>query len=512
MHRRGLAVLAAVVLAASPTVARSAPPPDAHTPEATCGPGSHPETGIQGQVTAEDHATGYSDSPITCNTEMIGHFGTSGGFKVERHVDAAGHECAYFDSTLLFPLDVPGAIGTYVLDMSDPTNPTETAKLVTPAFLTPHESVLVNQKRGLIAAVMGNPIAHPGIVDIYDIAADCRAPVLKSSTPTGILGHESGFAPDGNTFYASSLSTGDTTAVDVSNPSLPVTLWTGRYASHGLSLNADGTRAYLAARTGTGDGNDPGLIILDVSEIQERVTDPQVSVVGTLSWSDGSIPQNAMPMTIGGHPYLLEIDEFAGTPIPSGQPDAPVGAARIIDIADETKPTVVSNIRLAVHTPATRPKVLDDPGGDFPIGGYTGHYCGIPKEIDPGIVACSMILSGLRIFDIRDPLNPREIAYFNAVGSPDPGDTNVNAFAMSRPSFVPERGEIWYADGNSGFYALRVTNGVWPFTSQGPPQTPGPGPATGGGSLPATGVALPLAAGVGLVVAAMLARRLRARV
>jgi hypothetical protein len=33
---------------------------------------------------------------------------------------------------------------------------------------------------------------------------------------------------------------------------------------------------------------------------------------------------------------------------------------------------------------------------------------------------------------------------------------------MSRPDFVPERGEIWYSDGNSGFYALRVEGDAWP--------------------------------------------------
>ncbi len=38
-----------------------------------------------------------------------------------------------------------------------------------------------------------------------------------------------------------------------------------------------------------------------------------------------SIPQNAEPITIDGHPYLLEVDEF-------GTLDA-VGAARVIDIA-----------------------------------------------------------------------------------------------------------------------------------------------------------------------------------
>ena len=33
---------------------------------------------------------------------------------------------------------------------------------------------------------------------------------------------------------------------------------------------------------------------------------------------------------------------------------------------------------------------------------------------------------------------------------------------MSQPAFVPDRREIWYTDGTSGFYALRLTNGAWP--------------------------------------------------
>jgi Ca2+-binding RTX toxin-like protein len=34
---------------------------------------------------------------------------------------------------------------------------------------------------------------------------------------------------------------------------------------------------------------------------------------------------------------------------------------------------------------------------------------------------------------------------------------------MSKPALVPERGEVWYSDGNHAFHALRVTNEVWPF-------------------------------------------------
>jgi hypothetical protein len=79
-----------------------------------------------------------------------------------------------------------------------------------------------------------------------------------------------------------------------------------------------------------------------------------------------------------------------------------------------------------------------------------------------------MILSGLRVFDVRDPKNPKEIAYFN---SPIPERStpvfDASNWAMSSPSFVPERGEIWYSDGYSGFWNVEVTNGVWPFPNCG---------------------------------------------
>jgi hypothetical protein len=40
---------------------------------------------------------------------------------------------------------------------------------------------------------------------------------------------------------------------------------------------------------------------------------------------------------------------------------------------------------------------------------------------------------------------------------------------MSQPDFVPERGEIWYSDGTSGFYVLKVSPDVWPFRSSARP-------------------------------------------
>ena len=429
------------------------------TPKATCGPGSDPEPGLQGRNAAD--APGREDG-FRCNTSLVGRVDSAGGYKTLRYVDKAGRECAYYDTTLLFPTNAvnlsKSPTGVAVLDMSDPAKPVRTAFLATPAMQTPHESVVLNQKRGLLAAVMGNPIVYPGVVDIYDLSEDCRQPKLQSSSPLGYLGHESGFSPDGNTFYATSIGTGDVTALDVSDPKLPKIVWRGRYESHGLTVSDDGNRAYLA--------DSSGLIILDTSEIQGRRPSPQVREISRLTWPAKTIPQIAHPVTIGGRPYIVEVDEFSATE--SGDTTAHgvrVGAGRIIDIADETKPRVVSDLRLEVNQPEHREATKDDPGTTSPVQGYAGHYCNIPQRKDPGIVACSFIASGLRVFDIRDPERPRELAYFVAPPSTGASPSEPSNYAMSSPEFVPERREIWYTDGGSGFYNVRVDEGVWPFPS-----------------------------------------------
>ena len=514
-----LAVSAAALPSASAAV--TAPPP---TPRAVCGPGSIPETGIQGRVPAADVAAGKVRNGFRCNIEVVSQSGISGGFKVERYVDKTGRECAYYDTTTLFPSNVSTIdeqpLGVFVLDMSNPRKPVRTAALQTPAMLSPHESLLVNAKRGLLAAVLGNPIFGPGQVDVYDLSEDCRTPVLLSTTPLGVLGHESGFAPDGKTFYAASLGGGTITAVDLTNPRTPSIVYVGNHDTHALSISDDGNRAYLAAGAGfpRNEIGTPaevdGLQILDISQIQKRAPAPQVRELGRVTWSTVTIPQATIPVTIGGKPYLVEADEFAYNGNRIAGNGERVGANRIIDISDETKPRVVSDLRLAVNQPEVRPSLAGDPDGTSSTGGYAGHYCAVPQRKDPGIVACSMLASGLRVFDIRNPEAPKEIAYFVAPVPPG-GDANI-AFASA--SFVPERKEIWYSDGSRGFYALRVTNNAWPSAGApaaaappkrpaAPPEAPRPAPS---GSLPSTGPALPLGAAFVLLLLGVAVRRARA--
>jgi hypothetical protein len=419
-----------------------------------CDAGSRPEK-VQGKAPAADYESGRAAKGYMCNAQLVSHFGESGGYRVERYVDKAGHECAYWDSTLLWPHNVPnqgtGGPGVYVMDMSDPAKPIHTDTLRTPAMQTPHESLRLNTKRGLLVADMGYPTWQPGFVDVFDVTEDCRQPVLQSSFPIGVVGHESGFAPDGKTFYVASLYGHTLTAVDLTDPRVPVVLWTSSdYQPHGVSISNDGNRLYMAESAFSDDQEEDftGLTILDVSEVQKRVLNPTVKLVSRLTWPELSTPQNATPFTLRGHKYLLETDEFG-----SGKN---VGAARIIDIENEKKPFVVSNLRLAVN----KGEQTEDPGDDGPFQGYQGHYCSLPSRVDPYIVACSFIMSGLRVFDIRDPAHPREVAYFNKplIAGENPFyPTKAGAFGMSAPAYDEATGDIWYTDGHTGFFVVRLT-------------------------------------------------------
>ena len=124
----------------------------------------------------------------------------------------------------------------------------------------------------------------------------------------------------------------------------------------------------------------------------------------------------------------------------------------------------MSNLRLAVHQPGAREGEQQlDPGAAIPVQGYAGHYCSLPKAKDPKIVGCSMILSGLRFFDIRNPRKPREVAYFNdptVPGSNSLNPTALGAFAMSAPAWDAARRAVWYTDANKGFYVIALTNDV----------------------------------------------------
>lgn len=438
----------------------------AAVPVADCGPGSRPETSTQGRVPKADYDSGRVLLGYTCNTEEVARQGASGGFKALRYTDAQGRTCAFYDSSQLTSPDsfvenlLNGAgNGVVVLDMSDPAHPRKTANLTSPAMLAPHESLLVNAERGLLVGTLGTAATAPGVLDVYDVRTDCRKPRLLSSTLSALLGHETGLSPDGRTLYAASTIY-TFVAVDLADPRSPKVLYTASNVQyHGMRLSDDGNILYAAhiGQPGPNLISGGGLRIIDVSQIQARVPNPSAPILSTMTWRGSSIPQVAEPFTRDGHQYLFEVDEFVDLFSFSGLTDlknSPVGAARIINVDDPRHPFLVSNVRLQVHQPEDHAgEQTQDPGAASPLGGYAGHYCSMPTRKNPKIAGCSMILSGLRLFDIRDVENPKEVGYFN---KPPAGGSG----AYSQPAWDPANDSVWYTDRTTGFYNVRLTNGV----------------------------------------------------
>src|SRR2546425_2440516 len=219
--------------------------------------------------------------------------------------------------------------------------------------------------------------------------------------------------------------------------------YTTLFRSHGLSISDDGNRAYFATLSipQPSDVTNPnfavtnGVLIADVSEIQARVPNPQVKLISTIVWRDGSVMQHTIPVKIDGKPYVIAVDEagsgggtLAGWQAACAARVPAFPMARIIDISDETNPKIVSRLALEVHNPDNCAQVLPDLVG-LSIFTYGSHYCSVDNRHHATTLACGYFNSGLRVFDIRDPVRPKEIAYFNPPGTTtaSPG-SNHNAF------------------------------------------------------------------------------------
>ena len=490
--------------------------------KASCGPNDNPETGLQGQVPATLRASGFKG--FSCNLQLIGQSkGDGASWQHAFFQDKSGHTCSYYDTSS--PLNGTANrthLGVVVIDTTVPSNPTPTAYLTSVAMMDPWESLKVNAQRQLLGAEDakngtdvpedGTVNTGTGLLDLYDLSGDCRNPQLLSSVTTGtaengdatalppgeiLAGHEGTFSPDGLTWYGGDRGTPKKyTATDISSTIHPRLLgtWTvpqltppTTVTTHGLSISDDGMRAYVSQAGVLGSKVDllstppaNGILILDVSDFQKRVANPQFRLVGSLLWRDGGQMQHTILATIGGKSYLVAVDESgpggsnaAGWQASCAAGLPPFNMARIIDISNETSPKLVSRLMLETHDPNNCDKVLPDLVGRSSFT-YGSHYCSIDNRHNATTLACGYFNSGIRVFDIRDPARPKEIAYFNPPGTttPSPGSNHVirKQWVAGGPDWCNAQVRLDAATAtlqttcqDNGFLSLRFTNGVWPF-------------------------------------------------
>jgi len=315
-------------------------------PKAQCGPNDHPETALQGQVPATLRAAGFKG--FNCNLELIGQSkGEGANWQTTEFTDKTGRRCAYH-GTASPARSLPGRqnFGVPVIDISNPTNPTPTAYLTTTSMLDPWESLKVNERRQLLGADNGQNGGGGPEVDIYDLSSDCSNPQLLASLPVGtgtdgsgivqpIIGHEGAWAPDGLTYYGGDLRftppgatarTGQYYAVDTADPTHPklITTWTtGVPLSnvHGMSISNDGTRGYFVSIGGLNAGTpadvlaappNDGLLIYDLTDIQERKPNAQAKLISTLLWKDGALYAGGL-FTNSGSQMIRNLARWDGT-------------------------------------------------------------------------------------------------------------------------------------------------------------------------------------------------------
>jgi len=484
-----------------------------------CAPGARPEEGLQGQVPAAVRAAGFGG--YQCNLEVVGQArGEGAGFSFAAFTDKAGHTCTY--NVTAYPFDdkgnpAPGrrTKGVQVVDFTDPARPVLTASLTSAAMMDPWESLRINPERQILIAAAGATGGFGAEVDIYDLSTDCRHPVLLFSGPLGTgkdgglrlgtspLGHEGNFAPDGKTLYLGDSKQKKYYAVDIADPGRPRMI--GEFdpqktglggGAHGLSISEDGNRAYFVSNGRVKPENvgkpdapvDNGFFVVDVSDFQARKPDPQFRIISETPVRDGSVAQHTLPVSIAGKPYLVFVDEGGSGPFKQACAAglSPFSMARIYDLSDEKTPRLVSKLRLEVNSAKNCDKVAPDIANLMMP--YGSHYCSADNRLNATILACSHFNGGLRVFDIRKPESPREIAYFNPAGTRDLSRASAHAYGVApywksqwhpgapdwctASSFFDfDKGLLITSCQDNGVIVLRFAKGTWPL----PESTPGKG-------------------------------------
>jgi hypothetical protein len=434
--------------------------PDERDPQALgCGPNDKPETGVQGDVPLADQLSGRASEGYNCGVDVVGYnpLGNRGG---NANLAWAG-DCAFVSGE-----------GIAVVNVSDPTAPRFVTTLTTPGSLNTLETLTAGTYGGRSILAAGRyglfidfTLTGSAPVDLYDVT-DCDHPQHLTTVqfPTGV--HNLTLSSDLTRLW----STLPLQAMDISDPTAPRYLGSledqlrasGPFHleyAHEATISADSSRLYIGGQV----PGDEGSLILDVSQWPAQ----PARVVANFGGPGHSLSQ----ATIEGRPYLVRSDESVvpptGTPcLPSElTPFAGTSHAFLTDLTDETAPVDKGHLTLAIGDPGNC--VASLLSGVNP----SAHYQNVDDPNDTSFVMVSMWNSGLRIFDVRDPDAPHEVAYFNPGQFPlvplsGAGGSIDKLFGvMSRTSlditwghvrYDARTGTIWMASRNGGFWVLQL--------------------------------------------------------
>lgn len=484
-----------------------------------CGAHDHREPGLQGQVPKADQTDGQAKKGYNCGLALVGYTPldkTADGNDARPNANANmswSGDCAYVSgsaSSLFNPPVVTSAPkaarsgpGIAVVDVHNPARPRMVKILRMPGGVATAETInAITKPDGTGVLVVGeygnDPKSYPKPMDIYTYNTrdpDCAHlhHVPNPAGPTTLATyywpqniHNLTITPDGNYVYA----TIPIQAIDLRG------MWrhfaspkAASYIKYVGNLNA----VIGGAAEGVGPQNDlvpqsaepvhPQLVTDNSHEAW--ATDDQtvyiggqqpsgeiLTVVNDGAWlaSDGAKPATVVGQmagrghsvrtaTIGGHHYLLHSEESVfGTAygcVPQvANPFAGPAQPFLTNIDDPAHPKTVAEMGLEINEPQNCATQLQDGEND------SVHYHDVDSATNTHFVMASMWNAGIRIFDVRNPAKPTEVAYFNPADVAGPGQATLLDHVWGHIHYDAKRGDIWFASANGGFFVVRLENQV----------------------------------------------------
>ena len=320
-------------------------------------------------------------------------------------------------------------VGTSVVDVSDPRNPRVVAQLETPPGTHSHkvqvvgDVLLVNYERN--AAFEPDAPSWQGGLKVFDISKPAEPREIAFLKMPGKGVHRMTYW-EPPLAYMSGSDEGFIdqflVIVDLSEPTRPCEV--GRWWFPGQNTGAGETPSWTPTQSHGGAPGakryalhhplirgdraycgywDAGLVILDIADKRAPVLVSQLEFGADVS----TATHTALP--VPGRDVLVVTDEQLANDCSGMQT-----RVRVVDIADETNPRVLSEFPVPEGDFCTR-------GGRF--GPHNVH------EMRPGTLASSNEIyvtwfnAGLRVVDISDATKPHEVAYF--VPDAPPGRSSI---------------------------------------------------------------------------------------
>ena len=333
-------------------------------------------------------------------------------------------------------------VGTSVVDVSDPRNPRVVAQLETPPGTHSHkvqvvgDVLLVNYERN--AAFEPQAPSWQGGLKVFDISKPAQPREIAFLKMPGKGVHRMTYW-EPPLAYMSGSDEGFIdqflVIVDLSEPTRPCEVgrwwfpgqhtaggetpgWTPtqshggapgakRYALHHPLIRGD--RAYCGYW-------DAGLVILDISEKRAPKLVSQLEFGADVS----TATHTALP--VPGRDVLVVTDEQLANDCSGRQT-----RVRVVDIADETQPRVLSEFPAPEGDFCSR-------GGRF--GPHNVHEMRPGSRVNSNEIYVTWFNAGLRVVDISDATRPHEVAYFVPDAPPGRSSIQFNDLVVAADGLV----------------------------------------------------------------------------